>query len=496
MRNTSFSALCLMSMLLTGACLVPSHMAVAQAISPVALPDTPAGKKFGEWLAALNTGERARMRQFIAASSAPPPNGTVPVDAMTNRHMGFYTASHGYEIGKVIATPSPSRITVALKAKRTGYWMLAGLSVTPEAPHNILGFGFRGTEAPAELLPHKKLSERELRSRADALINQLVAADQFSGVILVAKDGKPVYQRAVGQASRAWNLPNRIDTRFNLGSINKMFTAVAIAQLVEQGKLSYTDTLEKALPDYSNKEIAQKVTVRHLLSHTSGITETKSLLSGDAFRQEFRAVKDYLRNTAADTLKFEPGTKLEYSSYTYLILGAIIEKASGQNYFDYVREHIYKPAGMTASDCYDLDTDPANLATGYMDGEKGTRLSNIQRLPVRGMPFGLGYATAGDLVRFATALREHKLLNATSLETVWTGVMDYSEFDSKYGYGFIVKKYNNQRIIGHGGGWVGITNKFDMYPDSGYTVVILNNIDSDPNSVAFKFREWLTQGGL
>ncbi|MGC4044696.1 MAG: serine hydrolase domain-containing protein [Armatimonas sp.] len=489
----------MLPLLLTDSCFLLPGTALAQtekAPTPVALPDTPAGKRIGEWLAALNSGERTRMRQFLAANSATPATGTAPIDAMTNRQMGFYPGSGGYEIGKIVATPSPSRITVALKAKRTGYWLLVGLSVTPEAPYTILGFGFRNTEAPAELLPPKKLTEREIRTRADVLINKLIAADQFSGVILVAKDGKPVYQRAVGLASRAWNLPNRMDTRFNLGSINKMFTAVAIAQLVEQGKLSYSDTLEKALPDYPNREIAQKVTVRHLLSHTSGITETKSLLSGDAFRQEFRNVNDYLRNTAADTLKFEPGTRLEYSSYTYLILGAIIEKASGQSYFDYVREHIYKPAGMTASDSYDLDTDPPNLATGYMDAEKGTRLSNIQRLPIRGMPFGLGYATAGDLVRFSTALREHKLLNAASLETVWTGVMDYTEFGSKYGYGFIVKTYNGQRIVGHGGGWVGITNKFDMYPDSGYTVVILNNIDSDPNSVAFKFREWLTQGGL
>jgi D-alanyl-D-alanine carboxypeptidase len=111
---------------------------------------------------------------------------------------------------------------------------------------------------------------------------------------------------------------------------------------------------------------------------------------------------------------------------------------------------------------------------------------------VRGLPSGLGYSTAEDLAKFHHALLSHKLINAESLKTVWTGRMDYHE-NSKYAYGFAVKEYNGARIVGHGGGWLGITNKMDMYPDLGLTVVILNNIDSDPNALAFKLREWLTQ---
>jgi CubicO group peptidase (beta-lactamase class C family) len=496
MRNAALS-FCLIPALLVALCHLPSRQATAQTTAitaPVTLPDTPAGKRFSAWLAAVNAGNRDTLRQFIGANFAPPPNGTLPVDGIANRHFGIYTNTRGLEIGKVVVS-SPERITVALQSKRTGYWMQIGLAVTAEPPHNILGFGFRNAEAPADLLPRTKLTEREIRERTDKLIDRLVAADEFAGVILVAKDVKPIYQRAVGMASRAWNVPNRVDTKFNIASIGKMFTAVAVAQLVEQGKLSYEDTLEKALPDYPNQEIARKVTVRHLLTHTSGLTEARGPAAGDnSFRRGFRTIKEYMTGSANDTLKFDPGTKLEYSNYGYLVLGAIIEKASGQDYFTYIREHIYKPAGMTNSDSYELDTDPPNLATGYMDAPGGTRLSNIFRLPVKGLPSGLGYATAGDLVKFAMALREHKLLTAASLHTVWTGVMDYSEADSKYGYGCIVKRYNGARIVGHGGGWVGITNKFDMYPDLGYTVVILNNIDSDPNAIAFKLREWLTQG--
>jgi D-alanyl-D-alanine carboxypeptidase len=271
-----------------------------------------------------------------------------------------------------------------------------------------------------------------------------------------------------------------------------MFTAVAVAQLAEQGKLSYDDSIGKWLPDYPNKEISGKVTVHQLLSHTSGLKEATAIDS--SFRRGFRTIKDYLPTAPGDTLKFEPGTKLEYSNYGYLLLGAIVEKVSGEDYHAYIREHICKPAGMTNTDNFELDTEPVNLATGYMDAPNNTRRSNAFVLPVKGLPSGLGYSTAEDLVKFNLALINGKLLNQKSLETVWTGRMNYSDPDSQYGYGFIVKRYNGTRVIGHGGGWVGITNKFDMYPDLGYTVVILNNIDSDPNSIAFKLREWLTQG--
>lgn len=467
---------------------------VAQPTLPeVSLPATPAGQQMRAWLTALNSGRRETLQSFITTSFAAPPDGNLPVDGITNRQWGVYKSTGGLTVHKVVAS-TPERLTVAVRAKRTGYWMLVGIAVQAESQHKILGFGFRNTEAPADLLPNKRLTDAEIRDNTDRLISRLVSEDAFSGVILVAREGKPIYQRAVGLASRTWNIPNRVDTKFNIASIGKMFTAVAIAQLVEQGKLSYDDTLAKTYPDYPNKEIANKVTVRQLLTHTSGITEGKSSVGGDrSFRRGFRTIKEYLSGAESDTLKFTPGSRLEYSSYGYLLLGAIIEKVSGQDYFTYVREHIYKPAGMSDTDNFDLDTEPKNLATGYMDAEGGRR-SNIFMLPVRGLPYGLGYSTAEDLVRFATTLRQGTLLKPETLADAWTGRMDYSEFESKYGYGCIVKTYNGTRIIGHGGGWVGITNKFDIYPDLGYTVVILNNIDSDPNAIAFCLRAWLTQG--
>lgn len=455
------------------------------------IPDTPAGQRFRRWLAAFNTGSRDSLRRVIREQSAPPPNDTVPVDGMAGRQFGLYGETKGLVFRRVEAS-TPERITASVQTKFTGAWMMVGMSVSPDSLHRVLGMGFRNTLAPAELLPKRPFTERAIRDSVDTMLDRLVRADAFSGVVVVAKDGKPIYQRAVGLADRRWNVPNRVDTRFNIASIGKMFTAVAVAQLVQQGKLSYDDTLAKLLPEYPSRDIARRISVRQLLSHTSGIAQGFDF--DRSFRRGLRTVKQYLPTTDSDSLHFEPGTRLEYSNYGYLLLGAIVERASGRDYYDYVREHVYGPAGMTRSDSYELDTEPANLATGYMDAPGGERRSNVFMLPVKGVPSGLGYATALDLVRFQQALTSKVLLDSASLAQVWTGVKPYSDPNSEYGFGFIVSRYNGTRIIGHGGGWVGITNKFDMYPDLGYTVVILSNIDSNPNAIAFRLREWLTAG--
>jgi CubicO group peptidase (beta-lactamase class C family) len=311
----------------------------------------------------------------------------------------------------------------------------------------------------------------------------------------VAKDGKPVYAKAFGLANRTWNIPNRVDTRFNLASITKMFTAVAVAQLVEQGKLAYSDTVGKVLPDYPNKDVAAKVTVRHLLSHTSGLIGARALVERVPNPPAtLRTVDEMAALFANEPLAFPPGQQFEYSNAGYILLGKIIEKASGQSYYDYVRAHVFKPAGMANTDFCELDGSPKNIATGYKDGPNGTRLDNIFDLGVIGSPAGMAYSTGEDMAKFQAALVGGKLLRRPSVETLWTVVTEQPDRPTEYGYGAEITHYNGVRIVGHGGGWKGITNGFDMYPERGYTVVVLSNYDCDPAAISYKLREWLTQG--
>src|SRR5262249_4825572 len=158
---------------------------------------------------------------------------------------------------------------------------------------------------------------------------------------------------------------NRIDTKFNLGSMNKMFTAVAIAQLVERGKLSFDDPLSKFLPDFPDKESAEKIKIKQILTHTAGLGGYFSQKFIESSRDRFRTVDDMMKLAKEEKLQFEPGSKWQYSNTGFLVLGAVVEKVSGQSYYDYVRENIYRPAGMTNSDCYELDRVNTNLAVGY-----------------------------------------------------------------------------------------------------------------------------------
>lgn len=391
----------------------------------------------------------------------------------------------------------PNVVRAQVRGKQSGYWFEITISVNPDRPDQIAGRRWGQIDAPPDLLEPRRLSEEEIAQRADELISHLIKADLFSGAILIAKDGKPIYQRAAGLASRTWDIPNRIDTKFNLASIGKMFTGVAVAQLVEQEKLKYDDTVGSILPDYPNKEVAQKVLVRHLLSHTSGLpTMAPGVKAGEDFAGRYRTLSEYLPAFANEAPAFEPGTKYLYSNCGYNLLGAIIEKVSGQSFQDYIREHIFKPAGMNDTDNGDMDMDVPNLASGYMDAPRelgGPRRNNAFVIPMRGLPSGLGYSTVGDMVKFEQALRQNKLVTADTLKELWTGRINNNR-GGRYCFGFQTRQYNGQRIIFHGGGWFGITNQFEMYPELGYTVVILNNIDSNPLGLATKIGEWLTQG--
>jgi CubicO group peptidase (beta-lactamase class C family) len=321
-------------------------------------------------------------------------------------------------------------------------------------------------------------SVEEIGKELGAFIDQLAASDSFSGAVLVAKDEKPIFRKAYGTANKDGNVQNQVTTKFNLGSMNKMFTGVAVAQLAEQGKLSFNDTVGKYLPDYPNKAVAAKVTIHQLLTHTSGL--------GDFFNEKFSAeqagfkrVTDYLPVFANDPLAFEPGQRWQYSNAGYIVLGAIIERVTGQTYYDYIRKHIYEPAGMTHTGFYPPVGDLPDSATPYTNlGPKGTGQGPrhaTKRDELRGGPAGGGYSTVDDLLKFSIALRHHKLLSAQYTDIVTAGKVD-APF-GKYGYGFGDVYFNGVHSFGHNGGAPGISTQFDVYPDLGYTVIVLSNYD-------------------
>jgi D-alanyl-D-alanine carboxypeptidase len=324
-------------------------------------------------------------------------------------------------------------------------------------------------------------NETDRVQEIENLLDRAVAADTFSGAVLVARNGAPVFKKAYGMANQERRVANRTDTRFNLGSMNKMFTSIAIAQLAERGKLSFDDTIARHLPDYPNKEVAARVTIHQLLTHTSGLGNYMTEAWTEK-RAEIKTVADLLPYFAAQPLKFAPGTGWQYSNAGFVVLGLIVEKLSGQSYYDYVRAHVFKPAGMRDTDSYESTRDVANLAVGYTrigaDGRgrpENPRRPNTSLLPFKGSPAGGGYSTLDDMLHFDRALRTHKLLSAKFTELITTGKVD-APF-GKYAYGFGDSRVNGKRYVGHNGGAPGTAAQFESYTDTGYTLVVLANYD-------------------
>jgi uncharacterized protein (TIGR02246 family) len=316
-----------------------------------------------------------------------------------------------------------------------------------------------------------------------SLMEQSAAGDAFSGAVLIAQNGREVFKKAYGLANKKNNAPNDTETKFNLGSMNKMFTAVAVAQLAEKGKLSFDDTISKHLPNYPNKEIADKVTIHQLLTHSSGMGSYQN----EKFFANLDKIKtnsDLLPFFADQPLAFEPGSRWQYSNSGFVVLGLIIEKISGKSYFDYVRENIFKPAGMQDTASYEKTANVANLATGYTRMNPGgqadltqPRRENLDSRPLKGSSAGGGYSTLEDLLKFALALQNHKLLGKNFTDIVTTGKIKDSGGVGKFGYGFADMLFGDKRIFGHNGGGPGIAANLDIFPETGYVSIVMSNYD-------------------
>ena len=271
----------------------------------------------------------------------------------------------------------------------------------------------QATAVPAANRP-APVSREELVKRLTTSVDSLARLGQFSGVVVLSKDGVPIYQTARGLSDRERAIANNLETAFNIGSINKIFTQIAIRQLSDAGRIDVDSTLAKYWPDYPNKEVAGRVTIRQLLRHSSGIGGNIFAAPSGGKRNDIRRLQDYLPLFVNEPLQFEPGTKQAYSNAGYVVLGLLVERLSGEDYYSYVRKHIFEPAGMTRTGSFAVDSLPPNTAIGYTRGDENAPRStpvhrNTEDLPGRGSSAGGGYSTAGDLLRFVKALREHRI---------------------------------------------------------------------------------------
>jgi len=447
----------------------------------VKTPDTSAGRLLAGWLGALGTGKPEVLQRFFTENFSKDVLARGTAQQRAAGGLRLCQDNGGTPELARIERSSAHKLDALVRFPVTESWLRVSVKIAPEPPHTVTQWTV-ASHPPPDPGNAKRLSDEEIAACAEAYLAKLAAADLFSGSVVVAHECKPILSRAYGLASRAHGVPNRIDTKFNLGSMNKMFTAVAVAQLAEQGRVAFTDTVGKHLPDYPNKAVAQKVTLHHLLTHTSGVGDYFNEKYLEAAKDRFRTVRDFFPLFVDQPLEFEPGARFRYSNAGFMILGAVIEKVSGQSYFDYVRDHVYKPAGMIDTDAYEMDQDTPNLATGYRrtnlfgQSEVGPRRNNLFLHVFKGGPAGGGFSTAEDLIGFARALRGHRLLGPKLTELVIAGKVE-SFPGENYGYGFAEEVVNGHRVVGHSGGFPGINSQLDIYSGLGYDVAVMSNYD-------------------
>jgi len=361
------------------------------------MPGGKAGERIRSIINTLNANDPERVRRFIGGECTEAFRDFAPMDEHIGVFLGLHRMTGGVDFHS-IRTYVPARVgetVVILKDRNYEAWRAFTLRFSDSADSLVAGLRFNDARRPSNV-EEAVLSEEQAIQAAGAIVRRVCERDAFSGTVLITREDEVLFTHVCGEASKRFHVPNKIDTKFNLGSMNKMFTATAIAQLVERGVLSYEDPISKYVDEsWLPREITDKVTVHHLLSHTSGLGSYFNETYWNGSRELYRDVEDFKPLVQGEDLAFEPGARYSYSNTGMLLLGVVIESTTGQSYFDYIRENIYEPAGMTNSDSYEMDYPVENLAIGYepdWQSEYGWQ-NNLFKRVIKGGPAGGGFST-------------------------------------------------------------------------------------------------------
>jgi CubicO group peptidase (beta-lactamase class C family) len=484
-----------------GACLLPPATGAERDIvadRSRCAGDPPAVQRADELVRAMQGGSPADRAAFVQQAYAPEfLQGRSP-EAHLNLLAQLFDGTGDFTVHSVVASGA-SEATVVHMAELTRQWRQLVVHVEAEPPHRITRL-----QPPQHIPPPpghepepRLLSTQQATVELHEYASRLAEAGIFSGGVLVARGDSVLFHSAYGAASREFGVANTPDTRFIIGSVNKMFTAVGILQMLEQGRLTLQDPVQQHLPGVLPEDIARQVRIEQLLTHTSGLGDF--LFVPEMWRlarPNFRTIEDYLPRLANVELSFEPGAGWQYSNASFLILGAILEKVSGMPYDDYIARHIFEPAGMTSTGAPDLDLVPTGLASTYQrefsNGE-GRFRSDRYTQPVRGTPAGGGFSTTADLHRFMQALRSHTLLSPETTRLMQTSKPELEGSNSGFGFGMQIFGQGGSRV-GHTGGGPGTAAIVELDMENDLVTVVLGNQNTGSNFVWLRARQLFGAG--
>jgi D-alanyl-D-alanine carboxypeptidase len=346
---------------------------------------------------------------------------------------------------------------------------------TPLSRRHLIGASLAFALAPSKATAQTSQSPF---ARIDRYLDRQATDADFAGVVVISRNGKAQFTRAHGFADRDHRVPNKPDTRFNVASIGKMFTSVAILRLVEQQRLTLGTRLASALPEYPDKAVAAKITIEQLLSHSSGLPNFEEGHYSPA-APDIERLAEWLPKFTQKPLDFQPGSAFGYSNTGYLVLGMIIEAVTSARFESYLESEVFRPLGMASTGYDRADRASLRRATGYWrsETEPGVWNNNMFISGVKGGPAGGAYSTAGDLIRFAEGMRSNRLIKKSTKDDAFEGRFDFRQ--ERYGLGFSAATVNAQHIVGHSGGHYGAAGELLMLEPSGWNVAILSNCDVD-----------------
>lgn len=472
---------------------------------PVEIPATLAGTAARGLMEAVNSADESAVREW--AERMLPASGWMgwTPERWTASFVRLREQTGGMDAVRLIDRGDPGYIGVIFRA-RNGAGRVGIEFMADSADGRVRHLELHPMPAPGPRaeLPAGPLDDAGVAAAFTAYVDGRAAADRFSGVVLLAHEGRVLVHRAYGLADAEAGRANTLETRIGSGSVPKMITAVAVAQLVEQGKLRWDDTLGALLPEYPNAEARRSVTIHQLLTHSSGIPDPFGSPRRDP-NARYGTPGEWVALIAELPLEFAPGSRTGYSNGGFAVLGAIVERASGQPFGAYVREHVFAPAGMRAADAEAYAALPR--ARGYSRVPEFDPLGIEPRRsnewitgsePSDGFSgFGGLALTAEDLFRFTQALREGRLVRPETARLLMEGKVPVEPgAPVRYGYGFYEMELRPGGVaVGHsgGGGNSGIGADVEMV--GAWTLVVMGNydLDQDVRPLVGPLLDWLAE---
>ncbi len=373
--------------------------------------------------------------------------------------------------------PEGTSYIMHIYAKHPGaiMWQDFQMRLDPEPPNKLKTIGFIAEVSEPITLPNGSIEQKETLDWLNSYIQNLNSEYDLYGSILIAKGNNILLEKYFGFTDAEKTIPINSSSLFGMASGGKMFTALCVAKLVEEKKLNFDDQITKYIEGLSDKTKADKITIHHLLTHTSGVEQYWWGQKSEAFNNAV-TINDHLKMVLDAGLKTDAGKEYEYNNSNYILLGAIIEKVSGKDYFTFVKENIFNKAGMNNSGYFNKEA--KNVVSPLIRSEGKDKWVEVERGKGKGSSAGGSFSNVSDMLKFSKALRSGLVVSIETLKNMIAVKNNNMVATEDYGYGFIIQKFDNELSYGHGGTAKGVNFEFRYFPNSDITVVIFSNQDN------------------